>query len=159
MDTASASIGIILMILFVGPVAYVIWQQAAKNKQKLQQLKKIEQEYKLKLDQVELTPSLLLGLDSASRKLVVVNTLKNYEQQVIDLGKVYRSKVTKSTNAENSAQESALKHVSLELLNGRPGNTTQIIFYDEDEDTGYDAGTQLLLANKWELLIKPYFKS
>ncbi|HSI71052.1 MAG TPA: hypothetical protein VK941_12525 [Gillisia sp.] len=159
MDTASAVIGIILMILFVGPVAYVIWQQAAKDRKKLQQLKIVEQQNGLHLDQVELTPSLLLGLDSANKKLVVVNSLKGNEQQVIDLANVYKSQLKKSANPDNTGGKSAITHVSLELLNGRPGNTTQIIFYDEEEDTGHDMATQLSLANKWELLLKPHLKS
>jgi hypothetical protein len=159
MDTASASIGIILLILFVGPVAYIIWQQIAKDRKRLQQLKKFEKENGLKLDQVELTPSLLLGLDSAAKKLVVIDTLGNNEQQVIDLKGVHRSQVKKSTNPESPGESSALTYVSLELLNGRPGNTTQIVFYDENKDTGHDVATQLSLANKWEVLIKPLIKS
>lgn len=160
MDTASASIGIILMILFVGPVAYIIWQQSAKDRKRLQQLKMMEIQYNLNFDQVELSPSLLLGLDSAAKKLVVITTSGDLEQQVIDLNSIHRSCVKKVAAACSTGKEkAAVKYVLLELLNGQAGNGKQIVFYDEDRETGYDVETQLSLANKWNILIKSHLKS
>lgn len=123
MDTASASIGIILMILFVGPVAYIIWQQSAKDRKRLQQLKMMEKQYNLNFDQVELSPSLLLGLDSAAKKLVVITTSGDLEQQVIDLTTIHRSCVKKVVAACSKEKEkAAFNFVLLELLNGQAGN-------------------------------------
>jgi hypothetical protein len=51
------------------------------------------------------------------------------------------------------------KTLGVELQNGKPGNPNKIIFYDEDEDTGYHPATQLSLAQKWKLILKPYIKS
>ncbi|MCM4160608.1 hypothetical protein FHG64_10165 [Antarcticibacterium flavum] len=160
MDTASATIGIVLILLFVCPVAYIIWQQAAKNKKRLQQLKLAEKQFKIKLDTIDLTPSLLLGLDSAAKKLVVINTLHNSPLQVVDLKKVHRSSVKKvAVDEVKENKNPSCKLVSLELLNGHPGNTTSIVFYDEEEETGFDVETQLALANKWDTLIKGHLQA
>ncbi len=157
MDTASASIGIILMLLFVGPVAYIIWQQGAKDRKRLQQLKLAEKQFELKFDTLDLSPSLLIGLDSAGKKLVVINTYLDSGPQVIDLKKIHRSNVKKVAEDDNARNKKGYcKLVSLDFHNGLPGNTTSIVFYDEEQETGYNMETQFSMAIKWDKLIKPH---
>jgi hypothetical protein len=44
----------------------------------------------------------------------------------------------------------------LELLKNNPKQkVTEIVFYDEDDETNMDADVQLVLAKKWENLIRP----
>jgi len=157
MDTSSIAIGALLMILFVGPIIYMILKQNNREKKRLKQLKKISNQHQLEPHEIELTNSLLLGLDSRLKKLVVIEPLNNMQYTIIDLREIKQSQVSKKGHPQvNGAQGSpAITHISLDLLkNNSKESAAEIIFYDEDDDTSYNAETQMFLANKWDRIIR-----
>jgi len=156
MDTSSIAIGVILMLLFVGPILYLIIKQNSKDKKKLNNLKALSAKNQMELDEVELTNGLMLGLDSKSKKLLVVEPKNNMQYDVIDLNKINLSHVSKKGQPKvNGGKELSVTHISLELIKNKPREiVTEIIFYDEDDNSSYNADTQMSLANKWDRLIR-----
>mgnify|MGYP003111438644 CR=1 FL=1 len=157
MDTSSIAIGVILIFLFVGPIMYMILKQNNREKNRLKNLKNISKQHELDLTEVELTNALLLGLDSKAKKLVVVEPLNNMQYNIIDLNGIKVSHVSKKGNPQVNGTKGnpAITHISLDLIkNNSKENATEIIFYDEDDDTSYNAETQMFLANKWDRLIR-----
>lgn len=157
MDTSSIAIGVILMLLFVGPIVYLIIKQNSKDKTKLKNLKSLSAQNQMDLDEIELTNGLMLGLDSKSKKLLVVEPNNNMQYDVIDLNKVNLSHVSKKgqPKVNGKKDELAVTHISLELLKNKPREiVTEIVFYDEEDNSSYNAETQMSLANKWDRLIR-----
>ncbi|CAM4201885.1 hypothetical protein [Gillisia limnaea] len=162
MDTSSVIIGLLLMLVFVGPILYMILNQSNKNKNRLKNLKNLGSQNNMNLDQMELTNSLLLGLDSKSKKLIIVEPKNNMQYDIIDLCEINQSLVSKKALPQVNGQKenTAITHISLDLFQKHPKETrTEIIFYDEYDDTSYNAETQLFLANKWDKLIKSNFSA
>ncbi|QED38363.1 hypothetical protein FK178_11840 [Antarcticibacterium arcticum] len=157
MDTSSIAIGVLLMLLFVGPIMYMILKQNNQDKNRLKNLKNISNQHQLELNEFELTNSLLLGLDSRAKKLVVVEPLNNMQYNIIDLNAVKVSHVSKKglPQVNGTKGDPAITHISLDLLQkNSKENAAEIVFYDEDDDTSYNVETQMFLANKWDRLIR-----
>ena len=109
------------------------------------------------LDHYELSNSLLLGLDSKSKKLIVVEPQKAMEFDVVDLSKINVSAIAKRNDAETNKHTGKVPiiRISLELIKNNPKQkVNEIVFYDEDDETNMDADVQLVLAKKWDELIR-----
>lgn len=157
MDTSSIAIGVILMLLFVGPIIYLILKQNSKDKTRLKNLKSLSEQNQMELDEIELTNGVWLGLDSKSKKLLVVEPENNMQYDVIDLKKINLSHVSKKglPKPKGGKNELSITHISLDLLKNNPREiVTEITFYDEGDNSSYNADTQMSLANKWDRLIR-----
>lgn len=157
MENSSVLLGIGLLILFVGPILYMIIAHAAKEKKTLKLLNNLAAKHHMKLDQIEVTNSLLLGLDSNSKKFLVIDPKDHTKYEVIDLKNVGQSLVSKSGHQQKVGNKSkmALTHIGLELLkNNSKEKMKEVIFYDEDDNDSMDADAQLFIANKWDNLIR-----
>ncbi|WP_010227434.1 hypothetical protein [Gillisia marina] len=111
----------------------------------------------MKLDQIEVTNSLLLGLDSNTKKFLVIDPKDHSKYEVIDLKNVSKSLVSKSGHQQKIGNKSklALTHIGLELLrNNSAEKIKEVVFYDEDDNDSLDADAQLFIANKWDNLIR-----
>ena len=109
------------------------------------------------LDHYELSNSLLLGLDSSSKKLIVVEPKNAMEFDVIDLSKINVSAIAKRSDAETNKHtgKAPIIKICLELIKNNPNQkVSEIVFYDEDDETNMDADVQLVLAKKWDELIR-----
>lgn len=159
MDTSSLIMGVILLFLFFTPVLYLIFKQSASEKKSRKKLKNIESEFKLKLEHTELSNSLILGLDPASKKLVVAAPQNNMEYDIIDLSKVRDCTVSRNYTGNRGEKEKTTR-VCLELLrkNGQD-KLTEILFYDEDDENSYEPESKLFLAKKWDTLIRENISS
>ena len=157
MENASAIMGIALLALFVGPIIFMIVNHSAKEKRTKKRLHSLAAENKMKLDQVEITNSLILGLDSDNKKFLVVDPNDHNKYEVIDLKKVGQSFVAKTGHQQKVGNKNklALTRIGLELLkNNSKEKVKEIIFYDEDDNDSLDADTQLFKATKWDDLIR-----
>lgn len=157
MDFISAEIGIVLILLFIAPIFYMIYWQSTKDKRRLKKLNDLSAQNLMKLDHYELSNSLLLGLDSSSKKLIIVEPQNAMEFDVIDLSKIDVSAIAKKSHAETNKHtgKAPLIKICLELLKNNPKQkVTEIVFYDEDDETSMDPDVQLVLANKWDKLIR-----
>jgi len=157
MENASAIIGIALLALFVGPILFMIVNHSAKEKRTKKRLYSLAAENQMKLDQVEITNSLILGLDSKTKKFLVVDSKDQTKYEVIDLKNVGQSFIAKSGHQQKIGDKSklALTRIGLELLkNNSKEKMKEIVFYDEDDNDSMDADTQLFKATKWDNLIR-----
>jgi hypothetical protein len=149
--------GVGLLILFVGPILYMIILHAAKEKNTLKALNNLATQHQMKLDQIEVSNSLLLGLDSNSKKFLAIDPKDHTKYEVIDLKNVSQSLVVKSGHQQKVGNKSklALTHIGLELLkNNSKEKMKEVIFYDEEDNDSLDADVQLMIANKWDNLIR-----
>lgn len=156
MDQNSAIIGTVMALLFIGPILYMILKQQNKNKKRLKDLENICSNNQMKPNEIELSNSLMLGLDSSSKKLIIVEPKNNMQYDIIDLSKINSSHIAKKGPSVNGDKNpSTITHLSLELSksNGKE-KVTEIVFYDEDDDSSDNYDTQLFIANKWDRLIK-----
>lgn len=157
MEFKSVAIGVILILLFIVPIFYMIYRQSNKDKRRLKKLKDLGTQNQMTLDHYELSNSLLLGLDSNSKKLIVVEPQNAMEFDVIDLSKIDASAISKRSHLEKNKQtgKEPLIRVCVELIKNNPKQkVTEIVFYDEDDETNMDADVQLVLATKWDKLIR-----
>ena len=157
MDFKSAEIGIVLILLFIVPIIYMIYWQSSKDKRRLSNLKNLGTQNQMTLDHYELSNSLLLGLDSSSKKLIVVEPQNAKEFDIIDLSKIDVSTISKKSHSETNKHtgKAPIIRICLELIKNNPKQkVTEIVFYDEDDETNMDADVQLVLANKWDKLIR-----
>ncbi len=157
MENTSVLMGIGLLILFVGPILYMIIAHATKEKKTLKLLNNLAAQHQMKLDQIEVTNSLLLGLDSNTKKFLVIDPKDHSKYEVIDLKNVNKSLVSKTGHQQKIGNKSklALTHIGLELLrNNSNEKVKEVVFYDEDDNDSLDADAQLFIANKWDNLIR-----
>jgi len=157
MESKSVAIGVVLILMFVVPILYMIYRQSTKDKRRLKRLKDLSTQNQMTLDYYELSNSLLLGLDSSSKKLIIVEPQNAMEFDIIDLSKIDASEISKKSHAERNKQtgKEPLIRVSLEFIKNNPKQkVTEIVFYDEDDETSMDADVQLVLANKWDNLVR-----
>lgn len=151
MDTPSTLIGLGLLAIFVLPILFLIWQQNNKEKNRLNSLKKISVQNNLTTDTVEISTTLLLGLDSKAKKLLVIEPNNNMQHKVLDLNKIKNSKVSSHLFPDN---QKIIKRVSLDLSeNNKSEKITEIIFYDENENANNNASERLVVAQKWNRII------
>ncbi len=157
MEFKSVAIGVILILMFVVPILYMIYRQSTKDKRRLKRLKDLCTQNQMTLDYYELSNSLLLGLDSSSKKLIVVEPQNAMEFDIIDLSKIDASSISKKSHAEMNKHtgKEPLIRVCLEFIKNNPKQkVTEIVFYDEDDETNMDADVQLVLAKKWDNLVR-----
>jgi len=157
MENASVAIGIVLLLVFIGPILYLIFRQSAKEKLHVSSLKKISTDHQMQLDDMEINNLFLLGIDNNAKKLIIVEPQKNMEFKVIDLNNINESYISKKTIPVPGATKNrtAVTHISLELIKNNPKQrVSEITFYDEDDNASLSAESQLFLANKWNDLIQ-----
>lgn len=138
-------VGLIIVIIILIPVLYMIMAVSGKNKKKKKEFELLAQNKGIHIKNSELITSLLIGLDSGSKKLVFSNKDNlNREFQIIDLKEVT------SCSARSSGLDSSLNWVGLEIKTGK--NTLKIPFYrDEDESAhGSEPLAVLQQAKEWE---------
>lgn len=157
MEFKSVAIGVVLILMFIVPILFMIYRQSTKNRRRLKKLKDLSTQNQMTLDHYELSNSLLLGLDSSSKKLIVIEPQNAMEFDVIDLSKIDVSTISKKSHAETNKHtgKEPLIRVCLELIKNNPKQkVSEIVFYDEDDETNMDADVQLVLAKKWDELIR-----
>lgn len=151
MDTASSLIGLGLLLVFIGPILILIFQQNKQEKTILKKLKTISSDNNLNPDTTELLENLILSLDSKARKLLIVKSGKEPDYKILNLLEVKESRL-RTQNLKNS--EGRLNYISLNLFGVKNNKIDEIVFYDEEDKNSTDAEASLVLAKKWENLIK-----
>ncbi|WP_157893269.1 hypothetical protein [Salegentibacter sediminis] len=151
MDTASSLIGLGLLLVFIGPILILILQQKKQEKNTLKKIETISKDNNLNPEVTELLDNLLLGLDSKARKLLIVNPGKNPEYNILNLKEVKESRLS---TQNHKISEGRFNYISLNLFGTKNRKIDEIVFYDEKDKNSSDAETSLVLAKKWEKLIK-----
>jgi len=151
MDNSSTLIGLGLLLLFVGPIFYLIYSQNKKERKKFKLFKQIAAENNLQLDFTEFSKILILGLDSTSRKLLYVEPINNHQSLIIDLKTI---KTCEINTIDFPHRPGKINFISLHLKPKDNKSLIEITFYDEDDNISMDADIEMQLAQKWSNLIR-----
>lgn len=155
MDTSSIAIGLVLLLIFIGPIGYLVIIQKNKGKACLKTLQVASQRNQLSLSETEILPTVSLGLDTASRKLLVIQNQKNGKEVLIDLAQFRSSEVVDSNAAGHSADNYNPQEEVHILLKGTPGTADEkISFFHEDQDSMTAKEERLNSAKKWNAKLR-----
>ena len=157
METSSTIIGLSLFVLFMGPIFYALYRQGLKEKRNKKALQNLAKSNNMNLDHIEISNALVLGLDKAQHKLLILEPANANQHQLIDLSEVNKTSVIKRSVSftENEKRKTKIIQVSIELLSkSNHKRITEILFYDEDGADNYDMETQLFAASRWNNLIQ-----
>ena len=156
MDITSLSIGLLLFLAFMLPIAYIIVQQKSKERKNRKNLDSIASRNNIKLDRTETFGHLSLGLDSSEKKLVVLEFGDIEKARVIDLKKVGQVRIAKKleTSFMGNNKKEKLVHVGLELAEIPKNKMVEITFYDEEDYDSTDAEIRLNEAKRWDDLLQ-----
>ncbi len=72
MDTSSTLIGLTLFVLFMGPIFYALYRQGLKERKNKKALQNLAKTNNKNLDYTEISNSLVLGLDKAQQRLLLL---------------------------------------------------------------------------------------
>lgn len=149
MDNSSTLIGLALLLLFVGPIVYIVYHSNKMEKLLHQKAR----ENNIDPDITELTPSLLLGLDSKLQKLLIINT-KDRNVNLINLAGIAKCKFR---NINIPDRPGKVNLISLELHHKMSEiKPMELVFYDDDDDIHSEVEVQLPIAKKWQKIIDRY---
>jgi len=153
MDKSSITIGTLLFVIFMFPIFYVLLNQKSRERKFKSELNKLASENRLKIDQFESFGHLSLGLDSINKKLLVIESDAKIAHKIIDLNHVSQVNLEKKTLKAGASKE-RIVHLGLEIFNKSSADTTEILFYDEDDYESTDADIRLHTARRWDELIQ-----
>ena len=157
METSSTIIGLSLFVLFMGPIFYALYRQSLKEKRNKKALQNLAKSNNMNLDHIEISNALVLGLDKAQHKLLILEPANANQHQLIDLSEVNKTSVIKRsvTFTENDKKSTKIIQISIELLSkSNHKRISEILFYDEDGADNSDMETQLFTASRWNNLIQ-----
>src|SRR5690606_13652981 len=128
MDVSSTLIGLGLLVVFIGPVIFLIYTQNKKNAVAKKLLHQKSQEYGIQPELTELAPNFILGLDSSQSKLLVL-VPKNAQSVLINLSELALCEV-RITDIKDLPGK--VNHIGLVLGYKKKGvQALEIVFYDE----------------------------
>lgn len=152
MDVTSTLIGFGILLLFIGPIIYLIVNQNRKTNLRRKKLKEFAEENDLQLSETEIDPALLIGLDKTKKKLIFSEPKNNYQYFIINLREISQVKIQTIDFPE---REGKMNFISLVFTGkSKNQNTEKITFYDEHDDAAPDSEVQYQLAKKWQNIIQ-----
>ena len=150
METSSTLIGLIIIVLFMGPIVYLILKSSAAEKKLKKSLQNLSSQNGISIDAVEIIGNTLIGIDKSIHKLVFSYKSKlEGTFKAVDLNTVRECTVT--TFKERKQH---VNRVALQLKSAT--STDEIVFYEENDDSSSatDAEVCLNRANYWKKMIK-----
>ncbi|GAA4309679.1 hypothetical protein GCM10023115_35380 [Pontixanthobacter gangjinensis] len=156
MDINSLSIGLLLFAVFMFPIAYILFNQKAKENKIKKDLVQIASKNHLKLDKMESFGHLSLGFDSIHKKLIILEFGDLDKAQVLDLKEVSQVRIARTleTGFSGNIKKDRMVHIALELAGKKQDKLAEICFYDEDDYDSTDADIRLNEAKKWDELLQ-----
>ncbi|MFD2517435.1 hypothetical protein [Salinimicrobium flavum] len=152
MDTGSTLLGIGLLLLFITPIGYLIYNQSMQEKKTAKQMRITAANVGMNLSQLDLLPLLALGLDKTAEKLLVL-TPENKKTHLIDLHKVTSAEVVKKYHLNHTTTLlDDVEEISLTLKNGKEPYE-KVIFYREGKNAVTEKEKLLQTAIKWQKIV------
>ncbi|RKF03685.1 hypothetical protein C8N26_2082 [Tenacibaculum lutimaris] len=147
MDLGTTIVGAVLLVICIAPFILVRKRQLTKKNEKLQILNNLSQEYNCFIQEYEFCNDFILGIDKSKNFLFFYKqSEETTHSQVINLQEIDECVVIKKTRSIND------KTIALIELNFiKKNEVTSIIIYDEKTDLLIS--NELLVANKWSLII------
>ncbi len=149
MELTSIFVGLIIVFIIFAPIIYFIVSLSATEKKIKKSFLILAKSHNIHPNQVDVNGSLVIGIDSSSKKLVFSkkeSLANNFE--IIDLSKLDECKVKTLNHTNNTIDWVA------ELLEGKLRR--EIAFYIEDNNDEISGNPKLSLesAKHWEQSIK-----
>lgn len=156
MDTASTIMGLGLLILFMAPVGYLVYNQSIKDKKRAKKMMFLALQKGFNLDEIENINGLSLGLDKANKKFVLLRSGGEAKLQVIDLEKIIKIDLHKTDeDGHPTMMMDEVREISLQVKTG-DGTVKKVIFYAEEEDPVTQKVERLDNALKWQKHLQKY---
>lgn len=154
MDLSAVLIGLGFLLVFIGPIAFLIITQKKKQKAKTKKLLEVSKEHNLNPEVVETTSMIAIGLDPKAKKLVVVEPRRGDSFRVVDLSEVKSCRIQTSGTSKN---QNSYTYVGIDLTSkGKSGKEFELTFYDDQEELNLTAEAELLRAKKWHELLEKH---
>ncbi|NJY61560.1 hypothetical protein HC174_02155 [Salinimicrobium sp. CDJ15-81-2] len=150
MDTASTLMGLGLLILFVAPVGYLIYDQSLKDKKRAKKLAFLTLKKGFKLDESDNITGLSIGLDRRAGKFFLLKSANDAKLQILDLQKVTKIELVKTDeDGKLISNMDEVREISLQVRNNDK-SVKKIIFYAEEEDPVTSKTERFDNALKWQ---------
>ena len=156
MDTASTLMGLGLLLMFVAPVGFMVYNQANKEKKRTKKLAFLAGQNGYSLDETENVQGLSLALDRSAKKFILLRSGEEAKLQVIDLDSLTRIdliKVDEDGHSTTSLDE--IREIAL-LVKSKDNSDKKLIFYAEEEDPVTQKSERLDKAIKWQKELQKY---
>lgn len=154
MDTASALMGLGLLILFIAPVGYILYNQSSQEKKRAQKLAFLAGKEGYQLDETQNINGLSLALDIKAKKFLLLKSGGDAKLQVVDLNAVTRINLVKANeDGESTGVLDEMREISLQLMNDK-NTAKKVIFYAEEEDAVTRKVERLENAIKWQKVLQ-----
>ena len=152
MDLGTTIVGAVLLVICIAPFILVRKRQITKKNEKLQILNNLSQEYNCNIEEYEFCNDFVLGIDKSKSFLFFhKQSQENNHNQVIDLKTIKECNIIKKTRSIN---DKTIALIELSFI--KKNETTSIVIYDEITDLLIN--NELLVANKWSLIINTNLK-
>ncbi len=137
-----------IVCVFLIPISFYNFIRKKEANEKMNKFLELAQGGMLTLDVVDVLPRLLIGMDTSSLKLMLMEGLRGNVVRTIDLQAVISCKMI----VERSNNSKAIRLISLEL-DPRSRPVDRILFYRRFGWDYWNAKHPLKAAKKWEGII------
>lgn len=155
MELSASLIGVIILILIAGPMAFIIINTSGADKKVKKSVIQLSQNNGIQLKNLDVLGNLVIGVDAISKKLVYT-TKKNPSGDF----KIVNMEDVKDCRAKSIKQsEKTLDWVGLEIVDNT--GKKEITFYNEhdDEELSKDPFVSLQDAKRWETTLRPLLRA
>lgn len=159
MDTASTLMGLGLLLLFVAPVGFLVYNQANKEKKRAKKLAFLAGQQGYKLDETESVHGLSLALDKTAHKFILLRSGEHAKLQVVDLNDITKLELKKSDeDGKPTSSIDEMREIAL-VAKIRDASDKKLLFYAEEEDPVTEKAERLDRAIKWQKTLQKFSKS
>ncbi|MDE1207406.1 hypothetical protein [Tenacibaculum larymnensis] len=152
MDLGTTIVGAVLLVICMAAFILVRKRQLTKKNEKLQILNNLSQEYNCFIQEYEFCNDFILGIDKSKKFLFFYKQAQeNTYSKVIDLQTIEECKVIKKTRSIN---DKTIVLIELKFIS----KNENIFITIYNEETDLLISNELLVANKWSLLINSNLK-
>ena len=152
MDLSAILIGLGFLLVFIGPIAFLIITQKKKQKAKTKKLLEVSKKHNLNPEVVETTSMIAIGLDPKVKQLIVVEPRRDDSFEVVDLSEVKSCRIRTSGNSKNP---DSYTYVGIDLTSkGESAKKIELTFYDDQEELNLTVEAELLRAKRWQELLE-----
>ena len=156
MDTASTLMGLGLLLMFVAPVGFMVYNQANKEKKRTKKLAFLTGQHGFTLDETDNVQGLSLAIDKSAGKFILLRSGEEAKLQVIDLGSITKIELVKTDeDGQSTSSLDEIREIAL-LIKGKDNADKKLIFYAEEEDPVTQKTERMNKAIKWQKALQKY---
>lgn len=146
MDNGSFVVGVVILLIFILPIAWVIFKSSNKIKQRKALVQDLCKNQGMMVDKPEQVGNALIGIDFQSKKMFYTS-LKNLESDFIMIPTDSITSIR--VNEEKYAGKDSLLHVGLDIETNEKNHYLSIYDDKVEDQSVMDARACLHQANQW----------